>query len=90
MLNRATAEVSRDGTEIMLTPKEFSLLAYFMVNTGKVLSKTQILDHAWGYGTDPLTNVVEVYVRRLRQKLGEDDGRPRLIHTVRGFGYRFD
>lgn len=87
-LDHDACQVRLGEQEIELTPKEFTLLAYFMSNHGKVLSKAQILDRAWGMDTDPLTNVVEVYVRRLRQKLEREGVQP-LITTVRGFGYRF-
>ena len=88
-LNRETHEVRRGGRAIELTPKEFALLEYFMSAPGKVFSRTKILDNIWGYNTDPLTNVVDVYIRNLRRKI--DDGEERqLIKTVRGFGYKLD
>ena len=88
-LNRETREIYRAGQLIELTPKEYALLEYFMVSPGRVFSRSQILDQVWGYNADPLTNVVEVYIRNLRRKV--DDGFPtRLIKTVRGFGYKLD
>lgn len=88
-LNRETHEVRRGGRLIELTPKEYSLLEYFMTAPGKVFSRTRILDNVWGHSTDPLTNVVEVYIRNLRRKI--DDGQPvQLIKTVRGFGYKIE
>ena len=88
-LNRETHEVRRGDRLIELTPKEFALLEYFMSAPGKVFSRTKILDNIWGYNTDPLTNVVDVYIRNLRRKI--DDGEDRqLIKTVRGFGYKLD
>ena len=88
-LNRETHEVRRGDRLIELTPKEFALLEYFMGAPGKVFSRTKILDNIWGYNTDPLTNVVDVYIRNLRRKI--DDGEERhLIKTVRGFGYKLD
>ena len=88
-LNRETREIYRAGQLIELTPKEYALLEYFMVAPGRVFSRSQILDQVWGYNADPLTNVVEVYIRNLRRKV--DDGFPtRLIKTVRGFGYKLD
>lgn len=88
-LNRETHEVRRNGARIELTPKEYALLEYFMGAPGKVFSRTRILDNVWGHSTDPLTNVVEVYIRNLRRKI--DDGQPTaLIKTVRGFGYKID
>ena len=89
VLDKETFRVFRGDREIALTPKEFSLLAYLMRHPGKVLSKTRILDNVWGYDSDPLTNVVEVYIRHLRQKIDGSEG-PSLIHTVRGFGYKID
>jgi len=79
-------EVKRAGTEITLQPREFSLLEYFVRNTGRVLSKTMIMEHVWDYDFDPQTNVVDVLVSRLRSKV-DRDFEPKLIHTVRGVGY---
>ena len=79
-------EVRRDGAIVALTPTEFRLLQFLMVNAGRVVSKAQILDHVWGHddpGRDG--NVVEPAVSYLRRKV--DQGHPRLIHTVRGLGY---
>ncbi|WP_455382372.1 response regulator transcription factor [Salinispira pacifica] len=79
-------EVKRDGESIDLQPKEYALLEYFMRNPGVVLSKTMIMSHVWNYDFDPQTNVVDVLVSRLRNKI--DKGRSdRLIHTIRGVGY---
>lgn len=88
-LNRETHEVHRDGRMINLTPKEFNLLEYFMNAPGKVISRTRILDNVWGHDTDPLTNVVDVYIRNLRRKIDEGET-IQLIKTVRGFGYKID
>ncbi len=88
-LNRETHEVRRGGRLIELTPKEYSLLEYFMSAPGKVFSRTRILDNVWGHSTDPLTNVVEVYIRNLRRKIDSDQPTA-LIKTVRGFGYKID
>lgn len=88
-LNRETHEVRRGGRLIELTPKEYSLLEYFMSAPGKVFSRTRILDNVWGHSTDPLTNVVEVYIRNLRRKV-DNDYPTALIKTVRGFGYKID
>jgi len=78
-------EVRRGGRLIGLTPTEFKLLRYLMINAGRVLSKAQILDHVWDYSFSGDSNVVESCVSYLRRKV--DDGEPRLIHTIRGMGY---
>ena len=70
-----------------LTPREFNLLELLMRSPGRVYTRTQILEHIWGYDFDPQTNVVDVYVRRLRNKLGAPSGAS-CIETVRGVGYR--
>ena len=70
---------------IELTPTEFKLLHYLMLNTGRVVSKAQILDRVWNYDFDGNANVVEIYISYLRKKI--DSLGPRLIHTVRGVGY---
>ncbi|WP_096787400.1 response regulator transcription factor [Rhodobacter sp. CZR27] len=87
VLDPTTRQVTRGGRAIALTPKEFGLLRYLMEHSGAVLSRTQILNNNWGYGFDPNSNVVEVYVRYLRTKIDGVDEKP-LIHTVRGAGYR--
>ncbi len=84
MLRRA---VSRDGSPVHLSAKEFDLLAYFMRHPGQVLSREQILNGVWDYNHDPGTNIVEVYVGYLRRKLALAD-RPVPIQTVRSAGYR--
>ncbi|NOU94960.1 response regulator [Paenibacillus sp. LMG 31456] len=86
IMNIRTRQVSRDGQPIELTPKEFDLLGYLVSHTGEVLSREQILSEVWGYGFIGDTNVVDVYIRYLRQKV--DQGFPcKLIHTLRGVGY---
>jgi len=81
-----TREVVRGGKRIELQPLEFSLLEYLMRNPGRVVSKTMIMEHVWDYNFDPQTNVVEVRISRLRDKI--DRGvEQKLIHTVRGVGY---
>ena len=86
VLDPATRRARRGEREIVLTQKEYALLAYLMQNAGTVLSRTRILNHIWGYGFDPGSKVVDVYIRYLRQKI--DDGAAKaLIKTVRGFGY---
>ncbi len=89
ILNATTHEVSRADTPLELTPKEFALLECFMRMPGKVLSRTRILEQVWGYSTDPLTNVVDVYIRQLRRKI-DDDHDLKLLKTVRGYGYKMD
>jgi two-component system OmpR family response regulator len=81
-----TREVTRGDRKIELQPLEFALLEYLLRNTGKVVSKTMIMEHVWDYNFDPQTNVVEARICRLRDKI--DKGFPnKLIHTVRGAGY---
>jgi heavy metal response regulator len=85
-LDPARRLASRGGEKIDLTPKEFALLAYFMRNSGRVLTRTMISEHVWDYDFDTMTNVIDVYVNYLRKKI--DAGRePKLIHTMRGAGY---
>jgi two-component system, OmpR family, response regulator len=85
-LNLLTRRVRRSGAEIELQPKEYALLEYFMRNPERVLSKTMILEHIWDYRFDPQTNVVDVLVSRLRQKVDREH-KDKLIHTIRGVGY---
>jgi len=82
-LDLRTRKAMVDGAMIDLTAREFTMLETFMRHGGQVLSREQLLAHVWGYDFDPGSNVVEVYVRYLRRKLGE-----RAIETVRGMGYR--
>ena len=77
--------VTRAGTEVSLSPTEYHLLRYLMLNQDRVLSKEQILDHVWQYDFGGNGGIVETYIGYLRKKL--DNAEPRLIHTVRGFGY---
>mgnify|MGYP001792294947 CR=1 FL=1 len=81
-------KVVRGGTRLTLTSKEFALLQFFMTNQGQVLSRTLIASRVWDMNFDSDTNVVDVAVRRLRQKIEEPFDGPGLIHTVRGVGYR--
>lgn len=85
-LNLLTREVSRKGEKIDLQPLEFSLLEYLMRNAGNVVTKTMIMEHVWDYNFDPQTNVVEVRICKLREKIDKDFGM-NLIHTIRGVGY---
>lgn len=85
-INLLTREVTRADELIELQPREFSLVEYLMRNSGKVVTKTMIMQHVWDFDFDPQTNVVEVLMHRLRSKI--DQGfEPKLIHTVRGVGY---
>jgi DNA-binding response OmpR family regulator len=86
ILDPARRTVHRGDLRIDLTAREFALLDYFMRNPGRVLTRTMISEHVWDYNFDPMTNVVDVYVNYLRKKI-DMEGRPRLIHTVRGAGY---
>lgn len=79
-------EVRRGGRKIELQPREFALLAYLARNSGRVVSKTMIMEQVWDYNFDPQTNVVESRICRLRDKIDRGFERP-LIHTVRGVGY---
>jgi DNA-binding response OmpR family regulator len=81
-----TRKVQRGAQAIELRPREFALLEYLMRNPGKVLSKTMILSHVWGYDFDPNTNVVDVLVSRLRDRIDRPFDR-KLLNTVRGVGY---
>jgi len=81
-----TREVWRGSTKIDLQAREFLLLEYLLRNQNKVVSKTMILEHVWNYHFDPQTNVVDVLVCRLRNKI-DRDFEPKLIHTLRGAGY---
>ena len=82
-LDLRTRRVRVNGEEIALTPREYRLLEVFMRHPDQVLSRGQLLSHAWGYAIEPGTNVVNVYVSTLRKKLGDD-----AIEAVRGVGYR--
>lgn len=85
-LNEATHEVSRGGKLIELSPTEFTLLRYLLINADRVVSKAQILDHVWQYDFRGDAGIVETYISYLRKKI--DTYEPQLIHTVRGVGYR--
>jgi DNA-binding response OmpR family regulator len=88
-MNLITREVRRGGVLVRLSTTEFELLSYLLRNTGRVLSREQILRAVWGYEYDPGTNVVDVYVGYLRRKLRRDGERDPIV-TVRSVGYRFD
>jgi len=85
-IDRVHHQVKRNGDGIKLTSKEYSLLEYMALNSGRVLSRSMIVDHVWDQSFDGLTNIVDVYVRQLRSKIDEPYGQ-HLIRTVRGSGY---
>jgi len=85
-LDRLSQLVKRAGKRIDLTAKEYSLLEYLMSNAGRVLSRTMIIEHVWEQSFDGITNIVDVYVRHLRNKV-DDPFEQKLIRTVRGVGY---
>ena len=86
-LDRVRRAVNRSGRSIDLTPKEFALLEYLMLNAGHNVSRSAIIRHVWKLSSDTLTNVVDVYINYLRRKI-DVDTTERLIHTARGAGYR--
>jgi len=86
-LDLRTHRVERGGVPISLTPREFALLELFLRHSGQALTRVQILNQVWGYDVDPSSNVVDVYVRYLREKL-DLPGSEAFIETVRGVGYR--
>jgi two-component system copper resistance phosphate regulon response regulator CusR len=85
-LDTATRAVTRNRTEIELTPKEYAVLEYLMRHAGRVMSRTLITEYAWDYHFDPGTNIVDVVINHLRKKIDAPHER-KLIHTVRGVGY---
>jgi heavy metal response regulator len=85
-LNQLTHKVTRKDKEIELTSKEYTLLEYFMLNPGTVISRTMISDHVWHEDFDSFTNVIDVFVNYLRAKIDKGFAKP-LIHTIRGSGY---
>lgn len=85
-LNRAERRVSRSGRQIDLTPREFAILEYLMANVGKPVSRAALMREVWNVPFDPTTNIVDVYMKYLRDKLNETGEAP-LIRTVRGVGY---
>jgi two-component system OmpR family response regulator len=85
-LDPASRTVERAGQRIELSAKQFALLHYLMRHAGQVVSRTMIQEHVWNYEFDGLTNVVDVHINRLRNKIDKGFDRP-LIHTLRGVGY---
>ncbi len=86
-IDRYERRVSVDGLDVQLTPREFALLAHLVGNAGRVVPKTELLAKVWSMSFDPGSNVVEVHVRKLREKLGPAAA---LLETVRGVGYRLE
>jgi len=86
-LNTLTRQVWRGQRPIELTTKEYVILEYFMRHPNAVVTRTMMEEHAWDYDFDSLSNLVDVYIRRLRRKI-DDEGKDSLIQTVRGAGYR--
>jgi two-component system OmpR family response regulator len=89
VLDLLSRRITRAGKAIDLRPREFALLEYLMRNAGRVVSKTMILSHVWEYSFDPQTNIVDVLVSRLREKIDRPFDK-KLLHTVRGVGYVLD
>lgn len=88
-LDRKTKKAWRGGREITLTPREFALLSYLLINAGTVVSRNRLLDNVWNVDFDPGTKVVDVYIRYLRQKIDEPE-QTSMIKTIRGFGYTLE
>jgi DNA-binding response OmpR family regulator len=85
-LNTASQTAKRGSRSISLTAKEYALLEFLARNANRVIGRSEIAEHVWDESFDPFSNLIEVYVNRLRRKLGDDDGRP-LLQTRRGSGY---
>ncbi len=88
-LDRVKHVASRAGDRLDLTPKEFQLLEYFLLHPEQVIRRTELLEKVWDLHFDPMSNVVDVHVAHLRQKLRGDDEGDALLHTIRGVGYVF-
>lgn len=86
---RQVAFFERNGAQIQLTPTEFKMLWYLMRNADRVLSSNLLIDRVWGYDFGRESNLVPVYIRRLRSKIEANPGRPERLVTVRGYGYKF-
>lgn len=86
VLDRLAHQVSRAGQKIDLNPKEFAILEYLMRHAGEVISRTMLMDHVWGFQFDPSTNVVDVHICHLREKIDKGFG-AQMIATIRGVGY---
>jgi DNA-binding response OmpR family regulator len=88
-LDRDRMQARRGGRPLQLTARELALLELLMSAPGRLFSRERILANVWGTNEDPLTNIVDVYIRRLRSRI-DGDGLPPMIHTVRGLGYRLE
>jgi two-component system copper resistance phosphate regulon response regulator CusR len=88
-INRLTRQVKRDGKRIELSAKEYSLLEYLLLNSGRILSRSMIVEKIWDQSFEGLTNIVDVYIGHLRRKIDEGYD-TKLIRTVRGLGYTLD
>ena len=88
-LDRVKHVAARKGDRLDLTPKEFQLLEFFLLNQERVVRRTELLEKVWDLSFDPMSNVVDVHIAHLRRKLGRADGASHLIHTIRGVGYVF-
>jgi len=88
VVNLITREVKVGERPVELTAREFSLLEYLMRSPGRVYTRTQILEHVWSYDFDTNTNLIDVYIQRLRKKL-DPSGEQQFVETIRGVGYRF-
>ena len=86
-LDILSRKAMRDGRAITLKPREYKLLEYLMRHGGQVVTRTMLLENVWDYHFDPQTNVIDVHISNLRQKIDAGFDRP-LLHTVRGAGYR--
>lgn len=87
ILDTVSHNAFRWGKEIELTAREYSLLEYLMRNKGRIVSRSMITQHVWQYNFDPETNIIDVYIKRLRAKI-ERPGSPKLLNSIRGVGYR--
>jgi len=86
VLDLQSHKVIRDNQEIVLTPKEYAILEYLMRNSNKVVSRTKLIEHVYEYHFDPETNIIDVYINKVRSKVDTNFASP-LIHTIRGIGY---
>lgn len=87
VLNTATREVWKNGQKVQLTLKEFSVLEYLMRNANRVVNREELVDHVWDFNYDGFSNVVDVHIKNLRNKI-DNDGSDKVLETVRGVGYR--